>query len=191
MERPVGVSAHHRSGTNFLQAACRVNFTRIDSGAGYHNLDPSRLAKHLFPRIYIVRPWRNVAESLWRMRERFGAGAASLEEFENTPWSKQWKIFPPALYAQSGSKRVPTSSYYKNIDLKPQAYHDLHIKTWTAWSVENPKQVMVIQYLDLVGDYQETMLGIAEFLGSDKKQFKTIDKKVGIWKKGDGEIHGI
>jgi hypothetical protein len=124
------------------------------------------------------------------MRERVGAGADTFEEFQKRRWSEQWREFPKGSfrlkYNYWGKKPystvASTNPFFQRIHMAPPAYHKFHVAQWTEWARTHPKKVILIQYQDLVSDYQETMLAIAQFVGSDRTEFEPVTEKVGVWK---------
>lgn len=176
--KDVSVKGHPRSGTHYLRRVVSLNFRVRMSNQNHHGL-PSR--KNTRKVIYIRRDFEDVAKSIWDLRERFGAGAETFEDFKDTPWKQQFRRFEPSLlelgsHRRRKTKMVKTDAMFKKQSRTPREYHAMHIAAW-----ERCPDVLIVDYEKLTSSFEEEMSRVAEFLGSDVSEFKDIPR-TGPWK---------
>lgn len=155
------VHSYPRSGTHYLRALLEENF----GPAGWWRGDPHQLPVGLEEgeHFYIVRNFDDAAAS-FLARDR---NATELERFRNSSWKE---LFESGALLDSSRRREWIPSEYRH--LTPYEYWQLHTDSW-----RNTDGVFVVAYEDLVGRFQETMLKIAKWLGSDRSTFTNVTKK--------------
>jgi len=191
-----------RSGNHYFAALVSTNFYdllgyRLFQRPHVHSLPGKyerKLEKNKILLLYIYRNFEDIAKSLFVIRYTFGLVVDNFDTFLNTKMNDMFSRAQPALkrgayFSLGGFHRANRriSGVFEHIDMTLKEYHDLHINSWAAFESEN---LLIIRYEDLLNDFQETMRMVAIRLGSDKKTFTNISKKVGWRLAGDDKIGG-
>lgn len=185
----IRVYGHQRSGTHYLAALIDKNF--YDS-AGYlrHYApeNPHALFHEVSIRpdvayVYIWRRFEDVAQSIFRMRNRFGLNVDNFDTFLCTKYSDMWD---PSAVGEvdvivntiNNVKRVnkPAGQKLGGKKHTPEEYWRLHVESWKRSGNEN---VFLTNYEDLQYRFQESMHQLAEFIGADRANFIDVEQKVG------------
>lgn len=191
-----------RSGNHYFAALVSTNFYGL---VGYRLLQPIHV--HSLPGryeqglkrantllLYIHRNFEDTAKSLFTMRYTFGLAVDDFDTFINTKvldmFSKAQLSQEKAAYHSLGgfhraNKRI--SGVFEYIDMTLKEYHSLHVRSWKELESKSDN-VLLIRYEDLLQDFQNTMLTVGAKLGSDRKVFTNISKKIGWRLAGDDEI---
>lgn len=177
---------HRRSGTHYITALLSINFLEdenylkiYEKHKPFHRLNPSNNKDTAF--FYIWRNFDDVSRSIYKMRDRFGLNAKSYDDFLLKKYSDMWKPKKSCkvrVDSLNGTKIVTKiGGGLKNINKTPYDFWYNEIETWSK-NIILPN-VYLISFDDVKNDFQKSMIDIAKFLGSDKTEFKTIDKKIG------------
>lgn len=194
---PVQIYGHKRSGNHYLGCLIDANFTKtgnpIDLLAGHDFLSEIDVdTKYL----YIKRNFEDVAKSLYEYRDRQSLKADSFEEFLATEYSE---MFDPtitctidydmgteaanAFMTEHGNTTEPVG-YFKDINMTPETFHTLHVKHFEQ-AEKLFTNVQIVDYEDLLENFESTMDMIADFLGYPQGGYTNITKKVGWWNVSD------
>ncbi len=201
------VHSHPRSGTHYLMAVVNENFIhapgRFRDAWGHdrrikrflHGL-PSQCDPSWFnegQHFYIWREFDAVAKSILSMPKRFGITKnLSLEEFSEAKWGDiyepkvrwSWRNFYEVSDKEEGKIDGGDSTAFGSvfhklaIEMVTRDYWALHLEKWKEFA-EGRENIHVVRYEDLLENFQDTMESIASFLGSDRKTFEQVTKKVG------------
>jgi len=178
----VSIHGHFRSGTHYLRHVVSANFSVIMRNDRHHAL-PGRFLTDGRKALYIRRDFEDVAKSIWAMKERFGAGAETFEEFKDIPWREQFREFDPSLlelgsYYKRHKAAVKTDRSLSKESLSPREYHAMHVASWESCQYDN---VLIVDYEAMVSSFEEEMRKIAALLESNISEFKNIPR-TGVWK---------
>ncbi len=182
----MSVHGHVRSGTHWLRVVMSLNFRYNGRARGMGHGFPGPWINGQPNVFYIKREFDGVARSMWNLKERFGIGAGTFEEFVDTPWKDQWTKHPPSLMSLGSHERrklkeVPTDGHFRSIAMTPRQYHKHHVKKWTEFGASS---LTIVDYDRLVADFDAEMQIIASALGSSKTSFENIPR-TGPWKHGE------
>jgi len=178
------VISHPRAGSHYLAWLLNINFFYKDNYlelyAGHGKVHKRYLKEKEVAVFYVYRDLDPTLLSIYTLRERFGLKCDSWEHFLNTKLRdlNSRKTTPKAYY-DSGKDRVyvtDTDHYLGRFDLTPIEFLKEHKDYWTNLRSSN---YMVISYETLTNNFEEEMLKIAKFLGSDRKDFINTSRKIG------------
>jgi hypothetical protein len=132
--------------------------------------------------IYVTRSFPNVAKSIFNLKERFGLDVTGYDIFLKKTYKEMWtdnlKVDVIKQGIDGSKQHVKTvSKVFRGIPLTPIEYFNFHRKSWKL----DAKNVHIVSYDNVLNNFNEEMLKVAAFLGSDVREFKNIQTKVG-WK---------
>lgn len=184
------VIGHQRSGSHFFAKTLNDNFFHKEN---YLDLYTGHSRQHLqwikHPNMCVFYTYRNTedsVESMYRMRDRFGLVANSLEEFKTKKIKDMYsrKINANTIFYNGVSEKLITEvdGFLSGINKTVENYLDSEKKFWLYYSCPN---YMPVSYDDLMEDYDSTMIRVAQFLGSDKREFTKEKSRIGWYDKSD------
>lgn len=178
-----------RSGTHYITALISYNFLgEKDYLKIYRSHESVQLVQNNETAyFYIWREFEPMAKSVYELKERFGLKVGSFETFLHKRYCDMWTMGDPdeiSVNARNllGRTRVKgISDFFKNIDMDPKQFWEYHNSLWNQCAESN-SNVIVIKYEDVLRDFKGEMDQIAQKIGSDKRDFKNIETKIGYWK---------
>ena len=184
------VVGHPRSGSHYLAHILNINFFHRENHLALYAGHSKAHKIHLrSPGVAVFYTYRNNYDticSMYKIRDRLGLKANSLEEFIQSKLSdmNDDNITSNAILNINGNKKVVTDvdHYMGEHDLTPEEYLLKHKAFWLQISADN---YMPIFYDLLIADFKGTMLNIAKFLGSDKTVFINETSRVGWYDSKD------
>ncbi len=171
----MSVHGHWRSGAHYLNALLKLNFDHEDYTTQGHSL-PGKWVIGSEPVFYTVRNFDDVADSLWRLRERFGIKADSFEDFLTSKYSDMIHNYGRITVGWHGKARTVDSGSGMRIHMTPREYWEKHTGAWKQYGHPD---VHHVDYDNLKTNFQEEMLKISQYLGSDRSKFEGIDEAQG------------
>lgn len=172
----IEVTGHPRSGNNYLSFLMYRNLWLSHRGNHYrpsYMPDELKTGEH-WRILYIWRNFEDVARSFMDRAQ----GEVSIETFRSTTWNDLYDLFYPEPHPRYPKGKWPGWVPGKERQtMTPEAWWELHTSSWFSFS-EQVSHVYVLQYEQLKSDFMSTMIGIAEWLGSDKRVFENTDYKV-------------
>jgi hypothetical protein len=193
--KAVEVKGHQRAGNHYLAYLINENFFNLPNfyeffKQGSHVFGNQHIVfKDDVLYIYIHRDFESTAKSLFKIRGRFCIGTENIDDLLSDKKMGEYASkeietnialdkYTAEAFRKAGdsiNRKSPFTYTFKNLSLRE--WHSKHINSWLKISRPN---LIFIKYEDLVHDFDNTMLYIAEKLGSDNKKFTNIDKKVGV-----------
>lgn len=185
MFNSIKVYAHPRSGSNYLAELVDLNFTKTGNYKnvyGDHTIPP----KDLFDDkdvgyLYIKRNFSDVSKSVFNLRTRFGLDVDTYDKFLESHYSEMFNRHLVTDVKLTHAGKTTTLSKIVNnfsgIDMKPEEYHLCHINSWLDYG--GLSNVLIINYEDLIADFEKEMKKIANFIGSRESHFTNLKEKVG------------
>ena len=178
-----------RSGTHYITAVISYNFLNDkDYLKIYRSHESVRLVQNVETAyFYIWRDFEPMARSIYQLKERFGLKVRSFREFLSRRYCDMWAMGDPdkiSINARNlwGRTRVKgISDFFRNIDMLPQQFWEHHNDLWDQCA-KNNANVIVVKYDDVLRDFEGEMKRVAKKIGSDKNEFKNIERKIGYWK---------
>lgn len=179
----VKVFGVYRSGTHYISALVAKNFFNTEnylhfySGHSHHHIESKDTLN-----IYIHRNFEDTAKSLFVIRKRMGIKTDDYNVFLNSKLSCLWtnkidsEIKTNFLVRKGIRNEICKDFSKKNITFKD--FWSKHVKFWLGKS-KSIDNILVVRYEDLLENFHETMMIIANKLGSDKTEFVNIKEKVG------------
>lgn len=182
----IAVTGHQRSGTHYIAGLIALNFLgHKNYGTIYKN--------HKFPKIstnintayiYTWRDFKNTAKSIFAMRKSFGLN--NIKTFEGFLKSNYCDMWDPHKNFEITVTNLKNNTYktnyvtgfYSKIEYTPKEWWEIYHNRW-ATAERKKSNIIKVSYNDLKDDFQKTMTDLAIKLGSDKRSFKNIDKKIG------------
>ena len=182
----MNVIGYRRSGTHYVTAVLSKNFFNEDEYLKYyqkHKIPNQFNFKNDTAYICVKRNFEDIAKSIFKMRKRFGLKKDNFDKFLMTPYNKMWNSnvgkFSVKVETLTNQKIVSkVGGGLKSINLIPRKHWGQYYISWMK--IENARNnVKIVNYEDFVEDFDGTMSKMADFFGSDKKEFINIEKKVG------------
>lgn len=172
----MSVHGHWRSGAHYLNALLKLNFDHTDHTPRGHAF-PGKWVVKPGPKFYINRNFDDISLSIWRLRERFGIRVDSYEEFLTTKYRDMWHDYGKIKVGRYGKPTNASSANgMRQIDMTPVEYWRKHTEAWEKYGHPN---VHHVNYDALRTAFQAEMLLIAEYLGSDRKEFENVIERQG------------
>jgi len=192
--KTVKVASHPRSGSHWIMRLIDMNFfdgtdyLRHYGGHPFGN-EPRSLG-YFKPKQAVIYTYRNLdstADSVYRMRHRFGLDQDDYEKFCATPMKDMYNT---NLKVDTFRNTIKDTKYVDEVDWlfrsRTETVSEYMIKHKQSWMVHDGKpNFLTVSYDDLVSSFHGTMLNIAHFLGSDKTEFIDENKRVGWRAKSD------
>ena len=178
-----------RSGTHYITALISYNFLgEKDYLKIYRSHESVQLVQNNETAyFYIWREFEPMAKSVYELKERFGLKVGSFETFLHKRYCDMWTMGDPDEISVNagnllGRTRVKgISDFFKDIDMTPKQFWKYHNTLWNQCAEKNSNIIMV-KYDDVLENFSAEMRRIAKKTGSDKREFKNIEKKIGYWK---------
>lgn len=181
-----------RSGQHYLSALVARNFfddSFYEGRTGAHKLTSPHLGSDDTAILYVVRYFEAVAASIFKVRHHFRLRAYDLRALKELPVEQ---MFTPELsgtvdFNPMGKVERITKQGKAFLGVKgtlKRAWRD-HISAWSALAAKHGN-VHIVQYNQLTGtQFDDAMLKVARFLGSDKTEFENIRERVGWYPPGE------
>ncbi len=194
--KTIKIPGHPRSGSHWINRIIDLNFF---DGSDYlrhyggHPWGNGRRAPIYLnaPKQAVIYTHRNIEDtvnSIYRMRHRFGLDQDDYEKFSTTPMKR---MYNPRLKVDAVRDTIKKTDKITQVDrLLAQRtetvpeYIKKHIHSWREHI--NKSNFMFLYYDDLANNFEETMLRVAHFLGSNKTQFQDEQKRVG-WREREDD----
>lgn len=178
------VASFPRSGTHYLLALLNLNFWQGGNYCKYlyrstgHKLHLEEEGDPDWAIFYIWRLFDGVAASVFAMRDDWCLDEDDYQRFLQRPLGEMYNPARAGCACLNGEpRRGVNSTFEDNPFILREAWKN-HIATWTGKQLPN---LFVVSYDRLLSNFDDEMLEIAEFLGSKKREFKNIKKRVGWW----------
>lgn len=181
------LTGHQRSGTHYVAAVISLNFL---GSFDYKNI----YLNHKLPEVvkiknigylYVFRNFNDVANSVFKMRGRFGLQANDFNSFLNTKYNKMWSNEPYNginIYDVDGRHKTDfkVSNYFKKIKHTPKEWWTRYYKSWEKAERKKPN-VIKVSYDHLINDFEAEMTHICRTLACPKPLtgFKNIERRIG------------
>ena len=172
----IWVMSYPKAGTHYIAHLLRHNFN-VNTKFGGHLLPSCRLShwRSVKPKtVYIQRSMEEATAS----NASTAAKPLSPELFRSTTWGQLWdeEYFDIARREINWPLWLPKTYRFTTT---PETYWYKSVEEWTEYAKTDPL-FYIVQYEELKNpeNFQETMSGIAEWLGSNKTEFEDITKKV-------------
>lgn len=187
------VISHPRAGSHYFTKLLNDNFFHkkdyLELYAGHSNHHVTHLKSPSTAVFYIYRNNVDTLKSIFRMRDRFGIAPGSWGEFLNTPLNElnSTKIVSEAVFNNGEKQKIVTEvdHYLGTHPHKVESFLNLHKVHWIKF-IEQPN-FMIVSYDHLKEDFQEEMLKVAKFLGTDKTDFTQEKERIGWYDKSERE----
>jgi len=174
------VISHPRAGSHFLTALIAKNFYNTDDYLqlyGGHAVEYRKTFDN-HKLIYIWRDFWPTAQSVFKIRKRFGISTDDFEEFFDTPlkdlWSDKLK-FEITVNTINKKETINTvDGLFKNTDKTFYTYWYDHLTYWN-----NYPKVLSINYNMLINHQKYILEKVSSFLGKKLTKIKPINEKVG------------
>lgn len=182
-------TGHPRSGTHYITAIMSLNFLDDEDYLNiYRNHElPDIVTDDHTAYLYIWRRFEDVSKSIYLLKERFGLQVNSYEAFIESRYSHMWRNESPdhvVTHVRTLNQKATlngVSDFFQEIDMTPAEYWIYYNKKWAACA-EKHSNVFGICYDEMVNNFEGTMQSIALKLGSHRRRFKNINRKIGWWK---------
>lgn len=177
-----------RSGNCYLKYLIVHNFwgqASVEAGRVYHrplHSIPNTKGMAFF---YLWRRFESVAKSLYRVREQFGFNTSvAYKDFLTKPLCSlakvdkphNWKINRQTYVEDAKSGRVRS---WLDVDKTLYESWEEHVRLGMI-AARSAKNVMLVCHDQLLTEFDLMMLAIADFLGSDKREFEDTTTRVGL-----------
>lgn len=179
------VISHPRAGSHYLAKLLNANFFHKDSylelyaghGSGHlqHLKSPSTAV------FYIYRNSEDTIKSMFVLRDRFGLVADNIEEFKTKKLNEMHNKNISSNAVFNGKSVTDVDTYFSTIPLTIEEYLKEHREFWYR------PGLFVVNYQALIEDFQQSMGAIAFHLGSDRREFINVTKRVGWYDASDEE----
>lgn len=193
--RTVEVKGHQRAGNHYLAYLINENFFELPNFYEFFKNGSHKFGNQhsVFQQdvlyIYIYRDFYTTARSLLKIGGRFSIGTTDINDLlfdkKMSDYASDKVVpnialdkFTQEAFNKARDSKNRRSSFafdFKNMSLKE--WHTKHVNSWLK--IDKPN-LTFIKYEDIVNDFDNTMLYIAEKLGSDKTTFKNTKKQVGV-----------
>lgn len=184
------VISHPRAGSHYLAHLLNINFFHLPDYlplyAGHSDGHKSHLKVPGTAVFYIYRKCEDSMLSMYNMRDRFGLVANSYEDFTQKTLKSMHStnIKAETILNISGHKNIITKvdTYLSSFNMTPKEYLKDHKEKWLSIEAIN---YYCIDYDDLINNFEDTMLNISKFLGSDETQFIQERQRIGWYDKNE------
>ena len=187
--KDIHVYSHQRSGSHYFAALISLNFYNEQDYRKRYKNHPigskvrGRIDKNsdiLFA--YIFRNFNDTAKSMFKMRDRFGLTVDDYDVFLNTTYKDMWSSdvkFSIKINYFGEEKHVDkVSTYFKKINQTPREFWQAHKRFWTKMN-KTRGNIIIVNYDDLINDFEKEIRRVGEKIGITKKQIINIDEKIG------------
>lgn len=181
------VVGHPRSGSHYFTHLIAINFFDGRDHLQYYGGHVSTKEHHIKTNttsryFYIYRNIEDTMKSMFNMRKRFGLDEDSFEIFKERTMVD---MFNPSLTVKILVNTGDKITVYTNVDslfsrqnVTPSEYIAQHQKKWLEF-VEKYENLMAVRYEDLIENFDDTMLKVAKYMGSDKTEFENTTDRIG------------
>lgn len=187
IKKSIIVCGHPRSGNHYLASVINKNyFNKKDYTflLGSHNV-PRSLNRNI-KYLYIMRNFDDVAKSVFKIKKRFGLSVDDFDIFLTKKYSEMFdKFIDSSIIFKKNHREKEVSGisdFFGKFDMTPEEFYKWHIGKWESIKSKN-KNVLLIRYESLIGDFEQSMVRINKFLGFPNKSFLNIKEKVGWYNK--------
>jgi len=184
----VRIISHPRSGSHYLAQLIDTNFF---DGSNYlrhyggHSYGRCNNASNNTGQIYLWRNAEDTLKSLFNMRHRFGLDENNFEIFKNKNISE---MYNPNLIVNVHVNNIHSDKTIHSVDdfmnraptrtYTPIEFLKRHKQSWVSLTDSCPN-LLIVNYDNLLNEFQTSMRQIAEFLGSEVSSFNQVNEKVG------------
>lgn len=177
-----------RSGNCYLKYLILHNFWGAETVEGGRvNHEPMRTlpANRSMAFFYLWRRFEPAAESLYRVRQRFGFNTEvdwddfitkPLDELPKVDGPCDWKVNRVTYTEEACSVQV---RQWLNVHKTLYEVWEEHVRLGMSAARAAPN-VMLVSHEQLLDEFEVMMLSIADFLGSDKREFDDTYIRVGL-----------
>jgi hypothetical protein len=189
------VVGHRRSGTHFVAAATSVNLMQSDDYMKIYGKHMTAERAKVLENpdtgfIFVIRPFPEVARSMFEMRSRFGLSVPTYNEFLQRTYAEMWtdklevRVISKTLTTEKTVTKV--GGGLKGIKLNPRDFWRKYNKSWKKLS--NQENVFILAYADLIQKYEDTIKALGEWAEVPITEIRPIDQRVGWWNTNDSNI---
>ena len=187
----VQVKGHPRAGNHYLSALIDINFFTggdytknvINPEGGFkfpHRYGGQDLRSNEVLLVYIWRNFDDTANSLFKLRARFGLDEDDFESFLERKLCDMWNPEMTVNVKIDRLHRVEVNhevdALLKDEDKTVLDYWQSHIKSWINLCFSN---VLVVKYEKLKQNHNAILRQIGVKLGNNRERFVDINKRVG------------
>lgn len=177
-----------RSGNCYLKYLIVRNFwgqESVEAGRVNHRPMRSVLNAKGVAYFYLWRRFEPTAKSLYRVREQFGFNTSvKYEDFITKPLCTlekvaephAWKINRQTYVQEASSGRVRS---WLNVPKTLYECWEEHVRLGMI-AARSAKNVMLVSHEQLLDEFEVMMHAIADFLGSDQREFEDTNTRVGL-----------
>jgi len=193
----IGVYGHKRTGNHYLIELLDLNFIKSHNPLAYsggHGIPKELESKRKY--LYVKRNKEDTLKSLFRYRDKQGLEAKSYDDFLSSKYKDMfnqniktdnefhslYKSDEMIIKRTGATKNI--TGHFSGIDMTPPEYYDKHVSEWEKLSIINDN-VLIVNYEDLLNDFNNTMDVIADFLEYEKGEYQDIKERVGYFPKGE------
>jgi len=193
MIKNIQVRGHPRVGKHYIAAMIDLNlfdgsdYMRHIGTYGFHihTTGNSKIARDKnILNIYVWRSFELVAESLFKMRYRFGLSVNDYNEFLSTTYKEMWTRDVPKfgiIRSYDEKMKHDATSFLSDINQIPKNYWLKHKQSWERLAEQNDN-VFLLYYDDFIENPIKSLNDIADLIGVTKlKTVKNIKEQIG-WK---------
>lgn len=184
------VISHPRAGSHYLTHLLNINFFNLPNYlplyAGHSYSHKNLLKNNATAVFYIFRNDLDTIKSMYKLKNRWGLKAGSLKSFKSSTFKSMYNSNTESEVIRNiaGIKEnfFGVDSFFSNVNLTPEEYLQEHKNFFLKIYKNN---FYPVSYDKLIYNLNEEMLGISEFLESDKIKFITDSNRVGWYDKND------
>jgi hypothetical protein len=182
------VISHPRAGSHYFAKLLNDNFffrkDYLTMYAGHSKAHTAHLRSPGVAVFYIYRNNEDTIKSIFKIRDRFGLVANSIEEFKEKKLCDMRgnRIDSTAIYDNGNTQKVVTKvdTYLPGINMTVEEYLNDHKKFWKT------RAHFIIYYDALMQDFDNCMYAVNLFLGADKTEFVNETKRIGWYDAKEG-----
>lgn len=185
----IKISSHPRSGSHYLAQLIDVNFfdgsNYLRHYGGHSYGQCNHILQSKIGQIYLWRNAEDTLKSLFKMRHRFGLNENDFEIFKNkkisTMYDSNLKVNVHVNNIHS-KKTIHVVDDFMNRtptrDFTPIEFIQQHKQSWVNCKKKCPN-LLIINYDELLHEFDITMQTISDFLGRGVTEFIQVNEKVG------------
>lgn len=132
--------------------------------------------------LYAWRNFKDVAKSMFKMRDRFGLKVSDYSKFLQSRYCDMWSLDVTVKIKINYLTRIEysdrASGYFRRVEYTPHEFWRLHLKFWVSLQ-QRYSNVLLVCYDDLLKDFDSTMKMIADKLGVHRTGFTNVTERVG------------
>lgn len=176
----IKIYGHPRSGTHFLAATIAYNFFNDRDYLKYYAKSPHRMGGKVAQNekiIYVKRNFKDVAKSIYKIKDRFGLDVDDFEIFLSKKYSDMWvpkRNFVIKVNNRTKiSYRRDVSTHFRKIGLTPKKYWEKHVRSW------DKSDVIICDYDKFMLDFPTELEVLSNALNLPIANPEILAEKVG------------